>query len=365
MNNELQKHKTGDTIKWVLTLVGFILVGVMLTGIILGWFEKKEDVPEPNVTESMETDSELVINPEPTSKGFALISRTLSVDEYADYGVSALAEGAYTITATVKDSAGFTSEAVQYVSWSMDWASTNNADVTDYVTMTTDGTTATFSCNQAFSTQIIVTCTSTLDSDISATATLDYAKRLESINFKGTAGLHSGYATPTVNGATHSVSLPNIDTLLSGSDSAWSTHKFTFCTESGNFGLGTVDNMIETPNLSVKVELAPELVTALKAKSELSASTFAAQTYTGEEVTNGVTVTKLLQNLSGLTVAGQYMPQWSAFMQTFSSMSNQLIVTVTVPCMYAGTQTINYTLNCNVAELTVQSVTLDSTSHIF
>ena len=27
MNNELQKHKTSDTVKWVLTLLAFILVG--------------------------------------------------------------------------------------------------------------------------------------------------------------------------------------------------------------------------------------------------------------------------------------------------------------------------------------------------
>lgn len=40
MNNELQQHKTADTVKWILTLVAFILVGVMIIGIILGWLEK-------------------------------------------------------------------------------------------------------------------------------------------------------------------------------------------------------------------------------------------------------------------------------------------------------------------------------------
>lgn len=42
MNNELQQHKKSDTVKWILTLIAFILVGVMLIGIILGWFERKE-----------------------------------------------------------------------------------------------------------------------------------------------------------------------------------------------------------------------------------------------------------------------------------------------------------------------------------
>ena len=45
MSNELYEHKRSDTVKWILTLLAFILVGVMLAGIILGWFDKKEDVP--------------------------------------------------------------------------------------------------------------------------------------------------------------------------------------------------------------------------------------------------------------------------------------------------------------------------------
>ncbi|MGN0806245.1 MAG: hypothetical protein ACI4MC_04330, partial [Candidatus Coproplasma sp.] len=46
MSNELQKHKTGDKIKWILTLLAFILVGVMFAGIILGWFDKETENKE-------------------------------------------------------------------------------------------------------------------------------------------------------------------------------------------------------------------------------------------------------------------------------------------------------------------------------
>ena len=34
MSNELYEHKRSDTVKWILTLLAFILVGVMLAGII-------------------------------------------------------------------------------------------------------------------------------------------------------------------------------------------------------------------------------------------------------------------------------------------------------------------------------------------
>ena len=46
MSNELYEHKRSDTIKWVLTLLAFILVGVMLAGIICGWFDKKDEPAE-------------------------------------------------------------------------------------------------------------------------------------------------------------------------------------------------------------------------------------------------------------------------------------------------------------------------------
>lgn len=39
----LSEHKKSDTVKWVLTLVAFLIVGVMLAGIICGWFEKKKN----------------------------------------------------------------------------------------------------------------------------------------------------------------------------------------------------------------------------------------------------------------------------------------------------------------------------------
>ena len=45
MSNELYEHKRSDTVKWILTLLAFILVSVMLAGIICGWFDKKEEPP--------------------------------------------------------------------------------------------------------------------------------------------------------------------------------------------------------------------------------------------------------------------------------------------------------------------------------
>ena len=43
MENELRNHKKSDSFKWFLTLMAFIIVGVTLAGIILGWFAPKKE----------------------------------------------------------------------------------------------------------------------------------------------------------------------------------------------------------------------------------------------------------------------------------------------------------------------------------
>lgn len=45
MNNELFNHQKSDAVKWVCTLLAFLIVGVLIAGIICGWFDKKETPP--------------------------------------------------------------------------------------------------------------------------------------------------------------------------------------------------------------------------------------------------------------------------------------------------------------------------------
>ena len=48
MNNELFNHQKSDAVKWVCTLLAFLIVGVLIAGIICGWFDKKETPPVEN-----------------------------------------------------------------------------------------------------------------------------------------------------------------------------------------------------------------------------------------------------------------------------------------------------------------------------
>ena len=213
-NNELYEHKRSDTVKWVLTLFAFILVGVMLAGIILGWFDKKD---EPPAEEEQQTEEggELVVN-DGINDGVSLMSEKISPADFEAYGVSPLAESAQTVTATIQPSDALN----KAVDWSVAWANASSAwadgkTVTDYVTVTptADGAlTATAECLQAFGEQIIITATSRDNSSAKGTCTVDYSQRYLGtetyISFNNSQYYQIGAVSTSMDSAS-TVNLPN------------------------------------------------------------------------------------------------------------------------------------------------------------
>lgn len=182
MKDELQQHKTSDKVKWILTLIAFILVGVMLIGIILGWFAKKE-VPQEPQSSSVQTGGMVV--GEEKGNGIALMSAAIAAEDYEDYGISTQAESAYTLTATITPFDADNQEvdwAVAFVNPSSTWAT--GKTVTTYVTVTpqSDGAkTASVQCLKAFGEQIKITVTSRDNSSATAQCTADYVARVASV----------------------------------------------------------------------------------------------------------------------------------------------------------------------------------------
>lgn len=176
---ELKRHKTSDTVKWILTLLAFILVGVMLAGIICGWFNK-----EPEET-PVEKDSEQVAvidgdgNVMTSGNVYAMPSNMVFAATAAE--ISNANEG-ITLTATVlPESAG--NKAIDwsasFVNPSSSWASGKIA--TDYVTVvpTSDGAlTANVNCLKAFGEQIKITAASRSNPEAKADCILDFARRI-------------------------------------------------------------------------------------------------------------------------------------------------------------------------------------------
>lgn len=272
-NNELYEHKRSDTVKWVLTLFAFILVGVMLAGVILGWFDKKEEPPaEEEQQQQTEEGGELVVN-DGISNGISLMSVKIAAADFEAYGVSPLAESAQQVTASVQPSDALNKE----VDWSIAWANPSSEwatgkTVTDYVmiTPTSDGAlTATVACLQAFGEQMIVTATSRDNTSAKGTCTVDYSQRYLGtetyISFNNSQYYQIG-AVSTFMDSTSTVNLPNKAQAGHNTNTTYSPkNKMTYgvCL-SDTYSLPLEDGVI---SFEYYIKMNPAFVSALKSES--------------------------------------------------------------------------------------------------
>ena len=102
--------------------------------------------------------------------GISLTSALIDPADYADYGVNALAETAYTVTVTPEPA-----DAVDTYTWTCD----NTQQI--QLSPSSDTKSCTVSCTGAFGTQATITIASAVNPDITATVTVDYVKRVESV----------------------------------------------------------------------------------------------------------------------------------------------------------------------------------------
>lgn len=168
--NELYEHKRSDTVKWVLTLIAFIVVGVMLAGILCGWFEKDEAKEEQAGVPAY---SFIVGNGEGNRMSLTSVRN------------SAVTGESVTITATVEPDNEAENTGVDWTAaWKnaeSEWAS--GKSVSDYVTLTPGGEdyaaskSVTLENLQPFAEQIVVKATARDDPEITATCTADYAQK--------------------------------------------------------------------------------------------------------------------------------------------------------------------------------------------
>ena len=169
-------------------IVSNLLSLVLGAGIGAGCYRVVEQIRQGTQKIEMEAPPELdgggVIISESEGNGMQLTASKLSSSEYAENGVSAIAESAYTLTATVMPELAENKAvdwAVRFSDSAAEWAS--GKSVTDYVTITpsADGAlTASLACIKDFGAQIVVTVTSRDNPSAKAECTVDYAKKIKS-----------------------------------------------------------------------------------------------------------------------------------------------------------------------------------------
>ena len=185
------KSKSNKGLKALaITLAAVIVAAAAYTGLSLGlnswnpadWVNRVEEVqPDEQISGGG------AIIDETKSNGVRLASATIAVADYDEYGISPLAETAYTLTATVYDedssSDGIPQDVIYTAEWqnpSSDWAT--GKDIADYYTVTSTGVnTATATCLQAFGEPIVITATSYFNEDAYCTWEANYVKRVTNI----------------------------------------------------------------------------------------------------------------------------------------------------------------------------------------
>ena len=186
MSNELYEHKRSDTVKWILTLLAFILVGVMLAGIICGWFDKKEESPaeEEQTEQAAVVDGdgnamdEDIVYPMPAKMSFSAASfaAPLAAERVTDPVVTSEQSVDVRIQAYVTPEDAANKEVDFAVAWGN--APTHGSEqVSNYLTVTPDSdgsTMATVSCKKAFGDDTIIITVTTREGGYTATCTVSF-----------------------------------------------------------------------------------------------------------------------------------------------------------------------------------------------
>lgn len=137
-----------------------------------------------------------VLLTEGEGNGICLTSAEIALDDFEAYGVSPMAENAFTVSATVKVAGGVSPKEYQYVDFALSWDGEDGGPIEgEYLEMQTTDTTATVSVLKGFSTPIKLTASSRLDANKSSQITLGYAKALSGFQIEtATKLIMDGYS---------------------------------------------------------------------------------------------------------------------------------------------------------------------------
>ncbi len=174
---------TKNTIKTIIMVVAILLVLALAGGWIAQSVVSKQKEPVYNQAADNAKDG-MQVELENNDSGIQFASARIATEDYGKYGVSALAESAYTLNATITPENAPNKNLTWVLSFanpSSSWA--NGKTPTDYVTVSSSGLRAILSCKKAFGEPIVVTATSDANNTKSATCRLNYKQKITDVTF--------------------------------------------------------------------------------------------------------------------------------------------------------------------------------------
>lgn len=170
MANYKRSGGNGFGLKLFAAITSLLLAAsVITTGVCFGT-GRWQVAPDEPVQEQPDEEAGGAVIGEGEANGISLTSASISPEDFEAYGVSPLAETAYTVTITPEPA-----DAVDTYTWTCD----NTQQI--QLSPSSDTKSCTVSCTGAFGTQATITIASAVNPDITATVTVDYVKRVESV----------------------------------------------------------------------------------------------------------------------------------------------------------------------------------------
>ena len=179
----MSKNQAKAVVAVLLSAALLVGGGAVGYGMATDWtYQKATQIEQPDDQEQTTAGNAIITPDREASNGIKLMSATISPESYEEYGISTLAESAFSSTVTITPS-NATYQAVDIAAtWKnplSEWAS--GKSVSDYLTInqTSDGSlTATGTVLQAFSEPIEITATLRGQEEITAKAQVDYVGTL-------------------------------------------------------------------------------------------------------------------------------------------------------------------------------------------
>ena len=261
--SELKRHKKSDAIKWILITLAVIILAVCVTAAMTkgftdwnpyGWL--KTEPPADQDEDKSDLNDELVITPDVQNAGVRLSAARVA----ANNGRDTQADSGYMVTATITDQDG---KAIDVeTEYSLSWADTTVSDIvpSDFVSVVKGDNDYSWllQCKKAFEHQIVFTVRVVGHSDLSASLTIDYSRRLMPRINASVAGNEATIISP---GTVFRVDLPEKSLFVASS--SLRTIQFWLVKEVF-YGTGTITPIT---NGSFKVSVTDEFYNVVKGSS--------------------------------------------------------------------------------------------------